>query len=125
MKRIWLITLVLLVGFMVFGAGYAFGLNIYQKTLDAIGAVKFTDEVTISEIEIDDATQVKVKLSPAVGKTQADVNYVVCLLLDGIEAGQQPTSWTAAEITAGTKKKVTFTGLNLVPVATLKVEVTH
>ena len=125
MKRIRLITIVLLIGFMVFGAGYALGLNIYQKTLDAIGAVKFTDEATISEIEIDDATQVKVKVSPVAGKTQADINYIVCLLLDGAEAAQQSISWTAAEITGGTKKKVTFTGLNLAPVGTLKVEVTH
>jgi len=125
MKRTWLIVLALGVGLLIFGGGYALGLNIYQKTLDAIGAVKFTDEVTVSEIEIDDATQVKVKLSPVSGKTQDAVNYIVHLFLDGVDSDQKTTSWTASEIAANTKKTVTFTGLNLVPVLTLKVEVTH
>ena len=119
-----LIPIVLVIVIGTFFGGYSYGLNIYQKTLDAIGFVSLTDEATISEIEIDDSTTLKVQAEPNVN-TLADVVYTVHVYLDGIDTAQQTVSWTAAEITAITKKTVTFTGLSLAAAAKVKAEITH
>ena len=122
--RLWLPALVIALLVGVFFGGYAYGLNIYQKTMDAIGFVNITDECSIDEIEIDDAESVKVQLAPNVN-TQADVTYTVHLILDGVDTDQQTTSWTAGEISSVTKKSVIFTGLDLNSAIKVKVEVGH
>ena len=122
--RLWLPALVLAIMVGIFFSGYAYGLNIYNKMLDAIGFVEISDECTISEIEIDDSETVKVQLAPN-ANTQADLTYTVHVYLDGVDTSPQPVSWTTAEITSITKKKLTFTGLNLTEATRVKVEVTH
>jgi len=101
----------------------AYALGIYVKELAGLGIVRITDEVTIEEIEIDDASTVKIKMAPNT-RTIADKTYTVKLYLDGELGGQQTISWTQSEKDAGTKKKLTFTGLNLAEVSVLKFEVT-
>ena len=122
--RLWLpaLTLAILVG--TFFAGYAYGLNIYQKTMDALGFVNITDECSIVEIEIDDLETIKVQLEPN-ANTQADVTYTVHMYLDSVDTAQQSANWTAAEILSVTKKKVTFTGLSLTTAERVKAEVRH
>lgn len=112
---------------LILGAGiggYVYGLNIYEKTLDAMGFITMTDECSVTEIEIDDAETLKVKLEPN-GNTQADLVYTVHCYLDGVDTSQQTTSWSASEISSVTKKTVTFTSLNLASALTVKVEITH
>lgn len=122
LKLIPIAIVVLVVG--AFLGGYAYGLNIYQKTLDAIGFVKITDETTITEMEIDDAATLKVQVAPTVN-TQAGLTYTVHVYLDGIDTAQQPLSWTQPEIDGSVKKKATFTGLSLGTATSVKAEVTH
>jgi len=107
-----------------FGGGYAFGLNIYSKTLDAIGAVSITDEVEIYEIEIEDEGKIKVQTQPT-ENTQPDVTYSINLILDGVGETPEPLSWSSAEISSVTKKTAEFTGLSLASVTSIRVEVTH
>lgn len=125
-RKLQLIAVAIVVA-MVMGAflgGYAYGLNIYQKTLDAIGFIEITDETTIDEMEIDDAETLKVQVAPTVN-TQAGVTYTVHIYLDGVDTAQQTVSWIQAEIDGSLKKKVTFTGLSLDTATTVKAEVTH
>lgn len=107
-----------------FIGGYAYALNIYTKSLDAIGVLVITDEAQVDEMEIESEGKIKIRLKPT-ANTQADVTYTVHLLLDGIDVAQQTTSWTAAEIVANTKKTVTFEGVALGAATSVKVEVTH
>lgn len=123
-KRLILIGVTCAVLFAVFFGGYTYGLNIYEKTLDAMGFLNITDEVGISEMEIDDSTTLKVQCEPT-GNTQADLTYTVHAYLDGIDTAQETVSWTSAEISAVTKKKVTFNGLALGSATSVKAEVTH
>lgn len=122
MKKLAVIVVVMLL--VAFCGGYAFGLNIYSKTLDAIGTISITDEVEIYEIEIEDEGKVKVQCEPTTN-TQPDVTYSVHLILDGAGETPQPLSWSAAEITAVTKKTATFASLDLGSVTSVRVEVTH
>lgn len=123
-KRTLLIAGSLALMVAVFFGGYTYGLNIYEKTLDAMGFLNITDEVGISEMEIDDSTTLKVQCEPT-GATQADVTYTVHAYLDGVDEAQKTLSWSAAEILAGTKKKVTFNNLDLSSATSVKAEVTH
>jgi len=123
-KRLLIIGVTCAVLIGIFFGGYTYGLNIYEKTLDAMGFLNITDEVGISEMEIDDSTTLKVQCEPT-GNTQADVTYTVHAYLDGVDTAQETLSWSAAEITASTKKKVTFTGLALGAATNIKAEVTH
>ncbi len=123
-KRLILIGVTCAVLFAVFFGGYVYGLNIYEKTLDAMGFLNITDEVGISEMEIDDSTTLKVQCEPT-GNTQADLTYTVHAYLDGVDTAQETLSWSAAEIISVTKKKVTFNGLDLGSATSVKAEVTH
>ena len=123
-KRILLPAITLAVLGATFFGGYTYGLNIYEKTLDAMGFLNITDEVQITEIEIDDSSTMKVQGEPTIN-TQADVTYTVHAYLDGVDTAQETVSWTAAEISSGTKKKVTLSGLSLGGVESIKVEITH
>ena len=122
--RLWLPAVALAILASTFYGGYVYGLNIYTKTMDALGFVNITDGCSVDEIEIDDAETIKVELAPNLN-TQADVTYTVHVYLDGVDTAQETTSWTSAEISSNTKKKVTFTGLNLIAATKVKVEVTH
>lgn len=127
MKKKWYVLTIAGVMALILGAGiggYAYGLNIYEKTLDAMGFITMTDECEVVEIEIDDGETLKVKLQPNT-ETQADLNYTVHLYLDGVDTTQQAVSWTVSEISSVTKKTVTFTSLDLASALTVKVEVTH
>ena len=118
---VFMLAVMILAG--TFVGGYTYGLNIYQKTMDAIGFLTISDEAKIVEVEVDNANALKVKVE-SVATTQPGVLYIIHLILDGTEFTQQTVSWTALEI-PGTKKVVSFTGLNLVPVLTVKLEITH
>lgn len=124
MKRKWITIVALVVIVAVFIGGYAVGLNIYQKTLDALGFIEITDQCQVVEIEIDDASTLKVTLEPNV-TTQVGILYIVHIYLDGVDTAQQVVSWTSGEIASLTKKKVTFYGLALTTATIVKVEVTH
>lgn len=124
MKRTLLIALLVAVGAGLFIGGYTYALNIYTKSLDAIGILNITDESQISEIEVESEGKMKVKLLPTTN-TQPDVTYTVHAILDGVDVAQETTSWTAAEKSSNTKKTVTFTGLPLITTTSVKVEVTH
>lgn len=123
-KRLLIIGIALAVLISAFFGGYSYGLNIYEKTLDAMGFIEITDEVSIVEMEIDDSSTLKVQCEPT-GNTQADLTYTVHAYLDGVDTAQETVSWSAAEISAVTKKKVTFNGLALSTAASVKAEVTH
>lgn len=116
-----LLPMLLIVALVMIPAAY--GLGIYTKELAGMGILKITDEVTVEEIEIDDATKAKIKLASN-AQTVADKSYTVKLYLDGTFNSQQTTSWTAGEISGGIKKTLTWTGLSLAGVTTLKFEVT-
>jgi len=124
MKRLALIALVVALGAGLFIGGYAYALNIYTKSLDAIGILTITDETQVVEMEIETEGIMKVKLLPT-ANTQPDLTYTVHAILDGIDVAQQPVTWTAAEKSANTKKTVTFGGLSLGTALSVKVEVTH
>jgi len=122
MKK-WLLTalVVLIVAISLATAAYA--ISMFTKNLAALGKVNFTDECTVEEIEVDDLTTIKVKLLSN-ANTVADRNYSVRLYLDGVETAGQLVSWLAGEI-PGTRKTITFTGLSLSAVTTVRVDVTH
>lgn len=123
MKKWLLIALVSLVVALSLG-GTAIALSMFTKNLAALGEMKFTDQCKVSEIEADDLTKVKVKLLPN-ANTVAGATYVVSLFLNGQYQDEKTVSWTQAEIDAHAKKTLTFTGLDLSPVTTFKVEITH
>ena len=123
MRTRTLATIILVAMAVIFCAGYAVGLNIYSKTVDAIGAISITDEVEVTDMSVK-ATALKVELSPN-GQTQADIDYTVHLYLDDVDTMQDIVTWTGAEITAVTKKKLTFSPIDWGSVSDSYIEVTH
>lgn len=124
-RKLVLGLLCFLVLAVFFAGGAALAISMYQEKVAGLGKWEFTNEVTIDEIEpelVD--SQVIVKLKPTVN-TIALMGYTVTLTLDDVAAGTpQSVSWAAAEITANTKKTVTFTGVSLGAVIVIEVKVT-
>ena len=107
------------------GGSAALAISMYQEKVAGLGKWEWTNEVTINEIEPEVAdSQVKVKLLPVTGNTVPDRGYTVTLYLDDVLFDTFGVSWTAAEITANTKKTVTFTGVSLGAVIVIEVKVT-
>ena len=81
----------------------------------------YTNELTITDLKVKSLSKVVVTLE-SISTTVAGRIYSVFLYLDDVKQPvPQEVSWTLAEI-PGTKKKVTFDGLDLAPVITIDAE---
>ena len=118
--------LLIFLALIIVGAGSAaLAITMYQEKVAGLGKWEWTNEVIIDEIEPEVSdSQVKVKLLPVPGNTVAGMGYTVTLYLDDVLFDTFGVSWTAAEITANTKKAVTFTGVSLGAVIVIEVKVT-
>ena len=125
-RRRFVIGLLIFLALIIVGAGSAaLAINMYQEKVAGLGKWEWTNEVMIDEIEPEvQDNQVKVKLLPVIGNTVAGQGYTVTLYLDDALFDTFGVSWTAAEITANTKKTVTFTGASLGAVIVIEVKVT-
>ena len=115
------LTMALLIGGI---AGTAIAITMFQENLAGIGSTAFTDEVTIEKIKVKGLDEVRVRLYPTTNAVPARV-YTVELYGDDDLLGTETVSFTALEITTGTRKDVTFTGLSLAGITTLDVDVVY
>lgn len=104
-------TLVFAAFILVVASAYAIAPTFY-KELAGIGILKFTGEVTITDISATD-TQVDVTLESTTTKT-----FTVTLYLDGFESATQSVAFPPETQT------ISFPGLDLSSVTIIKVEVT-
>ena len=121
MKKWLMVILIVCLLSVAFGtAGYA--ISLFSKQVAGLGKMTFTDEVTIVNVKVKSLTKVNVDLESK-GTTQVDYVYSVYLYLDDVKwPNAETVSWTLGEI-PGTKKKISFTGLDLTIVLDVDVEV--
>ncbi len=97
-------------------------ISFFQKTLAGIGQMTYTDEAVITDIKIKSLSKIAVTVESN-AQTVVDRVYSVDLYLDDVKQTSMTVSW-AGEI-AGTKKTVTFIGLNLATTTVIDVEITY
>ena len=105
------------------GVGSAMAVGLTHRTVAGMGAVTFSNEVQVDRISVVSTDQVDVIVSPN-SAALPNTDYAVTLFLQGQEAGIAGVQWTAAEI-PGTRKFVSFTGLDLTSVTFMLAEVTR
>jgi len=123
MKKLALVG-VIIVAMIVGAISSALALSMFQENLAGIGSAAFTDEVTIEKIKVKGLDEVRVRLYPTTNAVPARV-YSVELYGDDDLLGTQTVTWTAPEITSGTRKDVTFAGLSLASITDLDIDVVY
>ncbi len=131
MKRLWqfwwMKAILILVTVILLFFGTPIGtsaISFFQKSLAGMGQMTYTNEVSITDIKVKSLSQVKITIESK-ANTVADRVYTVTLYLDDTQwATTMPVSWEAAQI-PGTKKKITFTGLDLADIVEIDAEVTY
>lgn len=121
-KSILVLMIVLLLFFGTPIGNYA--ISFFLKTLAGMGQMTYTDEVAIVDIKVRSLSKITVTIESK-NSTVADREYSVYLYLDDVkQLVPQNVSWTALEI-PGTKKKVTFDGLDLADVMIVDADVIY
>ena len=102
--------------------GISYALTVSTIHLAGVTILRYTDEARVEDIVIFNADTVLAIIAPT-DSTQPDKIYTARLYLDGELTATAEVSWTADEITAGVKKWVFFTDLDLSDVTHIQVEV--
>ena len=119
-KYLLTIGLILALSLALFSSAYA--VQIFWKQVTGVGVVKYTAEITVSNVLITSSTEITVSVTSTTN-TAAGTSYTITLYLDGVNAGAGAISWTNAQI-PGTTKTIIFSGLSLGVVSNLGVEIT-
>ena len=108
----------------VFGAavGCAYAITALTIRLAGVTVLEFTDEARVEDIVILCESTVMAVIAPT-ENTVADATYEVRLYLDGSPTATANIAWTEDELSAGVKKLVVFTDLDLEDVSIITVEV--
>jgi len=108
----------------VFGAavGCAYAITALTIRLAGVTVLEFTDEARVEDIVILCESTVMAVIAPT-ENTVADATYEVRLYLDGALTATANIAWTEDELSAGVKKLVVFTDLDLEDVSIITVEV--
>jgi len=118
------IPAVVLLALAIFGmaVGCAYALTVLTIRLAGVTVLEFTDEARVEDVIILAEDTVMAVVAPT-ESTVADATYEVRLYLDGALTATANITWTEDELSAGAKKLVVFTGLDLSGVTTISVEV--
>lgn len=116
-------VLLLLILFLASPArGYV--IDFFTKNVAGLGQMTYTDEVTVVDIKVKSLSKVVIELESN-DATVVDRVYQVYLYLDDVKVEPaQEVSWAGGEI-PGVKKKVEFTGLDLLLVDVVDAEVVY
>lgn len=126
--RCWWCKVILglvIVAILFFGTPLgAYAISFFTKTLAGIGQMTYTNEVSILDIKVKSLSKVDVTVESK-SNTVSDRVYIVVLYLDDVKwTDTQTVSWTAEQI-PGTKKKVSFVGLDLASTIVVDAEVIY
>ena len=108
----------------VFGAavGCAYAITALTIRLAGVTVLEFTDEARVEDIVILCESTVMAVIAPT-ENTVADATYEVRLYLDGSLTATANIAWTEDELSAGVKKLVVFTDLDLEDTTIITIEV--
>jgi len=122
-ERLRIPALVLLT-LAVLGAaiGCAYAITTLTIRLAGVTVLEFTDEARVEDIVILCESTVMAVIAPT-DNTVADATYEVRLYLDGSLTATANIAWTEDELSAGMKKLVVFTDLDLEGTTIITVEV--
>ena len=113
-----------LLALVIFGmaVGCAYALTVLTIRLAGVTVLEFTDEARVEDVIILAEDTVMTVIAPT-DSTVADATYEVRLYLDGSLTATANIAWTEDELSAGVKKLVVFTDLNLEGTTIITVEV--
>ena len=113
-----------LLALVIFGmaVGCAYALTVLTIRLAGVTVLEFTDEARVEDVIILAEDTVMAVIAPT-DSTVADATYEVRLYLDGSLTATANIVWTEDELSAGVKKLVVFTDLDLEDTTIITVEV--
>ncbi len=102
--------------------GCAYAITTLTIRLAGVTVLEFTDEARVEDIVILCESTVMAVVAPT-DNTVADATYEVRLYLDGALTATANIAWAEDELSAGVKKLVVFTDLDLEGTTIITVEV--
>jgi len=113
-----------LLALVIFGmaVGCAYALTVLTIRLAGVTVLEFTDEARVEDVIILAEDTVMTVIAPT-DSTVADATYEVRLYLDGSLTATANITWTEDELSAGVKKLVVFTDLDLEDTTIITIEV--
>ena len=102
--------------------GTAYAITTLTIRLAGVTVLEFTDEACVEDIVILCGSTVMAVIAPT-ENTIADATYEARLYLDGSLTATANIAWTEDELSAGVKKLVVFTDLDLEDTTIITIEV--